>query len=421
MEPFYSRRARPLLRGAARKICLVGLALLLAGAESRGEDKKEEKKKDPPSVTVVLPLGIVRGRTNTALVRGLNLTNATSVALQDTNLPVRISIVSRKKVDVPSQQEAKKAGDTQIELSVEASAALPLQPVMFRVANPDGWSPPHTLPVFDPVGYVEEKEPNGGFKTAQKIAARTVVAGSIQQPNDVDVFRIEGEAGKKLVAEIKANAFGSALDPILSLYDGEGHLLATEDDSAGSRDPLLKATFPESGVYYLAVTDAHDQGSVTHAYYLEVGGEPGRGENLVSKPAAPVKMTGMRPKIVTPKNSPKPVGPYSHAVRVGDLLFCSGQIPIVPATGDLVAGDIKAETAQVLENVRAILDQEGLSFRDVVKSTVYLLNLGDFAAMNEVYGRYFTADFPARSTVQVSGLPRGAKVEIEVVAHYSTP
>jgi 2-iminobutanoate/2-iminopropanoate deaminase len=122
--------------------------------------------------------------------------------------------------------------------------------------------------------------------------------------------------------------------------------------------------------------------------------------------------------IIKPTKSPTAVGPYNHAVRVGDLLFCAGQIPLDPATGNLVAGDIKAQTGRVLQNVKAILDDQKLTFTNVVKSTVFMTNLADFAAMNEVYARYFTADFPARSTVQVAALPRGAKVEIEVVAHF---
>jgi 2-iminobutanoate/2-iminopropanoate deaminase len=122
--------------------------------------------------------------------------------------------------------------------------------------------------------------------------------------------------------------------------------------------------------------------------------------------------------IVKPKNSAAAVGPYNHAVRIGDLLFCSGQIPLDPATGQLVNGDIRAQAERVLENVKAILTDQQLTFAHVVKATVFMTNLGDFAAMNEVYARYFTSDFPARSTVQVAALPRGASVEIEVVAHY---
>ncbi len=122
--------------------------------------------------------------------------------------------------------------------------------------------------------------------------------------------------------------------------------------------------------------------------------------------------------VIKPAKSPAAVGPYNHAVRVGDLLFCAGQIPLEPGTGNLVSGDIKAQTEQVLRNVKSILDDQKLSFANVVKTTVFMTNLGDFAAMNEVYGKYFTADFPARSTVQVAALPKGASVEIEVIAHF---
>src|SRR5215831_19561162 len=123
-------------------------------------------------------------------------------------------------------------------------------------------------------------------------------------------------------------------------------------------------------------------------------------------------------QIIKPKNSPAAVGPYNHAVRVGDLLFTAGQIPLDPANGNLVAGDIKAQTERVLENVKAILDDQHLTFTNVVKSTVFLTNLADFAGMNEVYSKYFTSDFPARSTIQVAALPKAAIVEIEVIAYF---
>jgi 2-iminobutanoate/2-iminopropanoate deaminase len=122
--------------------------------------------------------------------------------------------------------------------------------------------------------------------------------------------------------------------------------------------------------------------------------------------------------IIKPAKSPAAVGPYNHAVRVGDLLFCAGQIPIDPATGNLVSGDIKAQTERVLQNVKAILDDQKLTFASVVKSMVFMTNLADFGGMNEIYAKYFTGDFPARSTVQVAALPKGANVEIEVVAHF---
>src|SRR2546423_13348720 len=123
-------------------------------------------------------------------------------------------------------------------------------------------------------------------------------------------------------------------------------------------------------------------------------------------------------KIVKPAGSAPAVGPYNHAVRIGDLLFCAGQIPLDPATGNLVTGDIKIQTERVLENVKAILDDQNLTFANVVKSTVFLTNLADFGGMNEMYARFFTSDFPARSTIQVAALPKGASVEIEVIAHF---
>ena len=126
----------------------------------------------------------------------------------------------------------------------------------------------------------------------------------------------------------------------------------------------------------------------------------------------------MKKIVIKPAKSAPAVGPYNHAVRVGDLLFCAGQIPLDPATGNLVPGDIKAQTERVLDNVKLILEDQHLTFGQVVKSTVFLTNLADFAAMNEVYAKYFTSDFPARSTVQVAALPKGANVEIEVIAHF---
>jgi 2-iminobutanoate/2-iminopropanoate deaminase len=126
----------------------------------------------------------------------------------------------------------------------------------------------------------------------------------------------------------------------------------------------------------------------------------------------------MKKIIIKPTNAAPAAGPYNHGVRIGDLLFCAGQIPVIPESGQLIAGDIRAQTERVLDNVKIILDDQGLTFANVVKTTVFLTNLGDFVGMNETYAKYFTGDFPARSTVQVAALPRGANVEIEVIAHY---
>ena len=115
-------------------------------------------------------------------------------------------------------------------------------------------------------------------------------------------------------------------------------------------------------------------------------------------------------------SAPTAIGPYSQAIRAGSLLFVSGQIPIDPAPGALVAGDIAAQTERVFKNLAAILEAAGASFDHVVRATVYLADMNDFAAMNDVYGTYFSAPAPARATVQAARLPRDARVEIDVIA-----
>jgi 2-iminobutanoate/2-iminopropanoate deaminase len=124
----------------------------------------------------------------------------------------------------------------------------------------------------------------------------------------------------------------------------------------------------------------------------------------------------MKMKVVSSINAPAAIGPYSQAIQAGNLLFCSGQIPLDPVTGEIVASDIHRQAEQVMENISAVLSAGGACFNDVVKVTVYLVEMGDFAAVNEVYGRYFSAHKPARSTVAVKSLPRGVLVEIEVIA-----
>lgn len=127
----------------------------------------------------------------------------------------------------------------------------------------------------------------------------------------------------------------------------------------------------------------------------------------------------MSRQIISTTGAPQAIGPYSQAISVpaGRLLFCSGQIPLDPATGEMVgAGDVRAQAERVLENLRAVLAAGGASFGSVVKTTIFLVDLADFGAVNEVYARFFPGSPPARATVQAAGLPRGALVEIEAIA-----
>ncbi|MFQ5823920.1 MAG: RidA family protein [bacterium] len=126
----------------------------------------------------------------------------------------------------------------------------------------------------------------------------------------------------------------------------------------------------------------------------------------------------MSKKVISTSNAPQAIGPYSQAIQADSFLFISGQIPIEPVTGALLLGDIQSQTKQVMENIKGVLEAAGSSLKSVVKTTIFLKNLDDFNAVNEIYGSYFKEDPPARATVEVSRLPKGVGVEIEAVAHF---
>ncbi len=125
----------------------------------------------------------------------------------------------------------------------------------------------------------------------------------------------------------------------------------------------------------------------------------------------------MKTEIKTSK-APQAIGPYSQAIRMGNMLFASGQIPLVPETGELVSGDIEAQTTRVMQNIVGLLESQGLTVEAIVKSTVFLKNMGDFPKFNATYEKFLKAPYPARSTVEVAKLPRDVSVEIEIIAHF---
>ena len=122
-------------------------------------------------------------------------------------------------------------------------------------------------------------------------------------------------------------------------------------------------------------------------------------------------------KIISTPKAPAAIGPYSQAIRIGDFLYTSGQISLDPETMEMITGDIEVETEKVLKNIEAILKEDGLNLNNIIKTTVYLTDLSEFARMNQVYENFFTDTKPARACVQVAALPKGAKVEIDVIAH----
>jgi hypothetical protein len=241
-------------------------ALFLLGAA-------QDKKPAPPpipKVVVALPLSAPPGRTTKLTLRGLNLDTATGVKVEGAEAVVK----SKGKAAMPKDSEVSLYGDTQIELEVKIPAGLAAESVATTVTTPAGTSEPYALLVTAADRLVAEKEPNGGFSSAQPIESGQVVQGSIPQPLDVDVFRVAGHAGETWVFDVVAQRRGSPLDAMLSFYDPGGRILAVADDGESTRDATIKVTLPADGNYSLALIDAQNMGSAAHVYQLAARREP---------------------------------------------------------------------------------------------------------------------------------------------------
>jgi hypothetical protein len=247
------------------------LTLLLACSASAAEDKKAEKKNEPPHVSVVLPLGVVPGTTNKIKIRGLNLTNVTEIRFPALREPPGWKIKSSGKAEVPKDQDAKKWGNTQLEVELRLPANTPAGTNFFTLISTNGESEPHVLAVIPAALLLIEKEPNGSFRQAQAIPFGKVIQGAISETRDVDVFKFNAKSGDEIAAEVFAARYGSLLDSILTLYDDHAHIIATSDDSDFGADALLQAKIPADGTYYLSLIDAHDRGGAVCVYHLVVG------------------------------------------------------------------------------------------------------------------------------------------------------
>lgn len=251
-----------------RRLRFALAALVIAASTLSAQDKKPPAKKDVPQVVVAVPLGIAAGKTTKVTLRGLKLDAATAVRC--TAAKATVKVVSKGKATVPNMQDAKHVGDTQIQVEVTLPADAAEGTAELTVATPAGESAPHKLLVEKTIPVIAEKEPNNGFKQAQPIALPQAVDGTIGQNQDVDVYRFEGNAGRRVVIEVFAARYGSALDSFLSLHDADGRLLATCDDIEGSTDSRIEATLPKDGAYYATVIDANDTGGPAHVYRLVV-------------------------------------------------------------------------------------------------------------------------------------------------------
>jgi Bacterial pre-peptidase C-terminal domain len=259
-----TRRTSLRLAAAGAAMLVLPLPRLLA------EDKKPDDKKGPPSIKLAFPVGIACGSATKLTVRGLQLSEATEVRIEGAGEPIQASIKSKGKADVSDQLPAEKFGDTKVEIELMIPGGTSGAEVSLVVVTPEGSSEPHALRVFDPADLTIEKEPNGGFRNAQEIHAPTTIQGTIGEANDVDVFRISGRKGEKLVAEVWAARLGSPLDSLLTLYDEHSRVIATNDDGESGTDSLLRFPLPADGSYYLSLVDANGRGGPVYAYLLSV-------------------------------------------------------------------------------------------------------------------------------------------------------
>jgi hypothetical protein len=252
-----------------RRAVLPLLLLLLAFAPAApGQAKTKPPPKNLPKVLMALPLGVPAGTTTRLALRGLRLDGATEVKVAPKG---SVKVLKKNKVPVPNQADPNKVGDSQVEVELTVPADFPGDRAKLTVRGPGGESRPHEV-LIDRAPVLNEKEPNDGFKAAQKIAIGQVVQGAIAAPLDVDCFRFEGKAGQRVVVEIFAARHGSALDAILTLYDERGQKVA-EKDSGDGVDPRLELALPRAGAYFVCIQDAHDQGGATHVYRLLIRGK----------------------------------------------------------------------------------------------------------------------------------------------------
>jgi hypothetical protein len=260
---------RPGVPLAAAILALCSSAALL---EVKGEDKGDKKPEqpEPPRVCVTLPLALRIGATNPLTVRGLNLTNVTALQFTNTLVALTAEIKATGKAEVPKDSDARKVGDTQVEVIVTVPANFPPGTNWFTLGSTNGVSELKPLVFLPATQLVSEKEPNGGYAQAQAIELGETVSGSIKESGDVDVYQFSGAAGTTISATIRAAALGSTLDSILTISDAANRILASNDDSPGGPDSMIRLRLPQAGVYRISLQDAHDRGSLASAYLLGV-------------------------------------------------------------------------------------------------------------------------------------------------------
>jgi hypothetical protein len=217
---------------------------------------------------------VAPGTTVTLRIRGTKLEDAKELQFSGSASAISAELKEKKKADAITGADAKAVGDTQAEFSVTFPADMPLGKISFSVVTGAGATDVRELRVAATEVLIDENEPNGGFREFQPAELGKLIRGSIKEDKDVDVFGFRGTAGQQIVAEIFARRAGSLLDAVLTLYDGRGALLQTNDDADKNADSRLTAKLPADGDYLLSVQDAHDRGGAWHAYELSLKTAP---------------------------------------------------------------------------------------------------------------------------------------------------
>lgn len=246
---------------------MVFLSLIALPASLAQDKEKKNDKKTEPAVLVALPLAAAPGQTAKLTLRGHHLNQTKEIKLPHGFGDAKI--LSKGKSDPPDKLPSEKFGDTHVEIELILSDKLTGN-VKLTVVTGAGETKPYPLLVETKLAVTADKEGNDGFREAQPVKLPTVIDGRIERQRDVDVFKIAGKAGQKLVAEVFAARHGSALDGVLTLYTAGGNQVATSDDQKGSFDPRLETVLPADGVYFLALVDAHDTGGDLHLYRLRL-------------------------------------------------------------------------------------------------------------------------------------------------------
>jgi hypothetical protein len=243
------------------------LALMAAPVcHAQDKDKTKDKKPDP-AVLIAVPLAATPGQTVKLTLRGHRLDQSKEVKLSEGVGAAKI--LNKGKSEPPDKLPPEKFGDTHVEIELKLGDKLPGK-VKLTVVTGAGETKPYALLVERELTITPEKEGNDGFREAQPVKLPCVVDGKIERQRDVDVFRLEGKAGQKVVAKVFAARHGSALDGMLTLYTAQGNQVAAGDDQKDSLDPRLATVLPADGVYYLALIDAHDTGGALHMYRLRL-------------------------------------------------------------------------------------------------------------------------------------------------------